>query len=133
MSHIRGSAWSPLCLAVPVLLVLACSDPVAVSSDILIARPMRGVLELTNISDAPVYVFVAERNTLAVLDWIPCSNPDACDGIDPDAVLRIPHAEIIGYSAAAEEVVVYHWRLVPGGTASGYVPDSLRAVTVRLR
>lgn len=117
-----------------VALAAACEhDPVSVSSDVLVARAMTGVLELTNRSDATVHFFAAERNTLAVLDWIPCVDPAACQGIPPAAILRLPYAGITGYSPGAEEVVVYHWRLVPGTTPRTWRPDSIRSVTVTLR
>jgi hypothetical protein len=120
-------------LVVLALASLACESPVAVQSDILHVRKAPTALELTNISSAPVYYFVVDRDLLALLDWAVCDNPATCPNVTPNAMRRVPFDSIGGYSATTREVVVYHWHLVPGNRAPGYVPDSLRAVIVTVR
>jgi hypothetical protein len=112
---------------------LACEDPAAVESDLLVVRSVRQTLELTNISDDRVYTFIADRDILPLLDWAPCSNPATCDGLEPGATRVVPFDLIIGYESGSEAAVVYHWRLVPAATESGYAPDSIRFITVDLR
>ena len=116
-----------------IALQLACSDPVSVNSDVLLVRQSGLFLELTNRSDAPVYHFVADRDILPLLDWVPCSNPATCDGIAPSSTRRIGFDDVIGYQAGSEALVVYHWQLVAAPDDGGFVPDSIRSLTLLLR
>ena len=110
-----------------------CSDPVGLESDVLRVRKAPTALELTNVSTAPVYYFAADRGWLALVDWAVCDDPATCVGIAPSTSKQLAWEDIGGYSATTSEVVVYHWRLVPGSRPSGFVADSIRSLVVRIR
>lgn len=106
-----------------------CSDPVSVRTDILAARIVDQRLELTNRSTTPVYYFAADKNMLALIDWVICTQPSECNSVAPRSTRSVPFRDIPG-AGDGSEIVVYHWRLVPGQSATGYVADSLRTLTV---
>ena len=118
-------------LAVVATLVLAsCSDSTAPRSDILRINILPDALELMNTSQKPVYAFIAERNSLALLDWAPCMDP-SCESVAVGGSMVVPYEDITGYTTGAAEAVVYHWHLVPDG-ADGFRPDSIRATIIAL-
>lgn len=118
-------------LAFAMLIAAACADGTAPKSDLLQIHVLPDALHIVNTSPQSVYVFVAERNTLALLDWAPCSDPTTCEGIAVGGSQLLPFAEITGYTVDATEVVVHHWHLVSNG-AGGFRPDSIRATIVAL-
>lgn len=120
---------------VGVAALVACSDAVgpAVVSDILMAREADGYLELENRSGATVYTFAADRDLLPVLDWAPCVDPATCAGIEPGTVRRTALGQILANDRRHAEIAVYHWQLVPSTSGSGYQPDSIRQLIVRVR
>jgi len=120
-------------LAVVALATVGCENPVEVQSDILQVRKAASDVELTNVSNAPVYYFAVDRALLALLDWVPCADPATCQGIPAGAAKQVPFDSIEGYSATTADVVVYHWRLVRNVGTSGFRPDSVRAVIVPIR
>ncbi len=113
--------------------IAACSEPASVRSDVLIARWVRGRLELTNTSTSPVHYFAAERETLTRVDWRPCTDPGACKTVPPSSTRLVPREEIVSDQPRMEEVVVFHWGLVVGNNETGFVADSIRSITVRVR
>jgi hypothetical protein len=90
-----------------------------------------GVLVIENAGSEPLYTFVIVRDESVVVDWIPCTVPTHCQGIAPGAQREVPYSEINGYTRATRDIAVYGWHLVPNG--SGFAPDRIRSVTVRLR
>jgi len=116
---------------VAALAIGSCSDPIAPESDLLRINVLPDALEIVNISQQPVYLFIAERNTLALLTWAPCTDPTTCEGIDVGKSMVVTYDAITGYFPGAAEAVVHHWLLIPNG-ASGFQPDSIRATIVPL-
>lgn len=112
----------------------SCLDPAGVTVDSDIARFQvdNGSLVVANTSQAPLYYFAANREALALIDWSPCDSPSTCDGIAPGTTRRLPFASLAGYRAGAREAAVYHWHLVPGNRASGFLPDRIRQSIVPL-
>lgn len=115
------------------ILAVSCSNPVEVRSDIARITVDGQAIVVANIGDAPLYYFAADRNALALLDWIPCTDPAKCIGIASGASKRIAFSEVVAYQPGSAEAVVYHWRLIPGNAASGFVMDSLRATIVPMK
>ena len=114
------------------LAVSACSVSTAPSSDLITATPEEEALEIRNTSSEPVYYFVADRGVLALVDFSMCNEPDKCESVAPGAAKKVPYAGMLGYSGSTEELIVYHWRLLPTG-AGRYQQDSLRQMIVPLR
>ena len=121
----------PTALVTLLSCLLGCTDgvgPIAGSLQVEIFPP---VVRLSNRSSAPIYSFVVERQALAYVDWIPCTNPLTCQGLAPGQDSLIQYTAITGYAPGAEEAVVYWWHLIPkeGG---GLKPDSVRGVVIDL-
>jgi hypothetical protein len=113
------------------LAAFACSDPLGVETDILAARIVSERLLLTNTSNAPVYYFAADRDILAVLTWAICTEPSRCNAVPGESTKSIALEDVIGRGESGE-IVVFHWRLIPGQSTTGYVADSIRTVNVRV-
>ena len=107
----------------------ACSDPFGVETDILSAKVVSERLLLTNSTNDPVYYFAADRDILAVLNWAICVQPGQCNAVPRESTRSIALNDVIG-GGASGEIVVYHWRLTPGQSPTGYVADSLRSLIV---
>lgn len=88
-------------------------------------------IAVTNEGDRTIYYFAIDQNSLALILWAPCTDPDTCDRVRPGERVDIPYETILGFSEDTEVIVVNWWHLVPrqGG---GFEPDSLRRVEVRL-
>ncbi len=112
--------------------VTACSVTTAPSSDLITASPESETLDLRNNSADPVYYFVADRGVLALLDFAICNEPPKCESIAPGTAKRVPYDGILGYSGTSEELVVFHWRLLPK-SSGGYEQDSIRSMIVPLK
>lgn len=110
----------------------ACDDVeiTAIESDLITASATAGGgVRLHGLTGQTVYYFVADAETLALLDWIPCTNPTSCPAVPPRGTVDVPRSAIAGDQPGSHTVVVYHWLLVrPGGS---FVPDSIRAMEVR--
>ena len=114
-------------LAALTIATAGCSDPVGVETDILKARVVSASLGLTNQTRFPVYYFAVDRNTLAVIDWAICMDPTRCESVPARSTRWVPLTEIFGADENSE-IVVFHWRLVPGESPTGFVPDSVRSL-----
>jgi hypothetical protein len=115
-----------------VVATLSCRDSTAPGTDLISISVLPDALEIVNVSHHPVYFFATERNSLALMLWAPCTDPDSCEGIPPGESKVVPYTEIAAWSAGAQEAVVHHWHLVRVGGASGFKPDSIRSTVVRL-
>ena len=116
-----------------VLALAGCDNPVVPSSDLISARSSNQTLQITNDTDNPVYYFVAERGTLALLDWAVCTDPTdgRCKSVAAHATAQISYESIVGPAEKGSKVVVYHWRLIPAGAAK-FEADSIRSLVVNL-
>lgn len=106
--------------------LLACASPLGPVE----ARGGLAALAITNSSDLPVYHFVVERQTAALIDWIACTDP-SCPNVAPHTRKLVPYDQIAGYEAGDREAIVYWWHLEPLATG-GFQADSIRALVVRL-
>lgn len=109
----------------------ACGEPTAPASDVLTVTdvPLRAALRLENRTNEPVFYFVAEQNTLALLDYVLCTDP-SCPAVPAHAAASVSYGQISGYHRGARAVVVLHWRLRPH--TGGFAADSIRALVVPL-
>jgi len=113
------------------MFALACGSPSGPSGGNLTVRAAPPVLKLSNESRATIYTFPIEAGLAIRANWAPCSDPAHCSGINLGETRELPYAQIAGYEAGATHAIVYWWHLVPGG-ATGFRPDSIRAVPVEL-
>lgn len=121
-----------LCVMAAAAAVTACSVTTAPSSDLITATPKSAALDIRNNSSDPVYYFVADRGVLALLDFAMCNEPSKCESIPAGGAKEVPYAGALGYSGTTQELVVYHWRLLPK-SAGGYEQDSIRSVIVQIK
>ena len=109
----------------------ACGSPTGLVSDgTLEVLPGATDVQLHNLSDRAVYYFIAERETLALIDWRPCVTAE-CPSVAPHARLAVPHERIVGFTPAAREAVVFWWHAVPAGGGT-FAADSMSSLIVRL-
>jgi hypothetical protein len=108
------------------VLLAACDSPVGPL--LVTARPPS--LRLNNRSDSPLYYFIVERESSALVDWIVCALP-SCPGVEPHSEKSIPYSQIVGYRDGEREAIVYWWRIVPV-PSGGFRADSIRATIVGL-
>ena len=118
-------------IAVSALVAFAgCSDATAPQSDVLrVTRTFNGIV-LHNLVGVPVHYAVIEEGTLAITDFLLCSDP-SCPAVAAGKSLAVGHAQISGYHSGARKAVVLHWLLRRGGGLS-YQPDELRKLVVPL-
>ena len=99
----------------------ACTDPTVVSESVS-ARATAWGLRLHNGGTEPVYYFAVGRNLSALIDWIPCRNPDTCPRVDPGETEQVRWNVIPRHERGEDEVLGYLWRLVPAGEG-GFEPE----------
>ncbi|HEX2091696.1 MAG TPA: hypothetical protein VHG28_04805 [Longimicrobiaceae bacterium] len=110
--------------------VAACPGPTGIRTQGRLEIRADGArLHLTNHAARPVYTFIVERATAALIDWAPCVDPAKCEGIAPGQERRVPYEQIGGYTRGAREGIVYWWHLEPGSEGR-FQPDSIRAEVV---
>jgi hypothetical protein len=111
-----------------VALVLACSaagptevsyetTPQGIQAGYVTVTATSAGLKLTNQTEKPVYTFAVERNTSALVDWVPCTYFGNCgDGLAPGATTTIPWEKVVGWKPEAREYVVswYHVEIISG-------------------
>ena len=120
--------------ALVALIALGCASPTSPQSDVLTIRARLGSFTLVNRTSESIYYFAIERQTSALVDWAPCSNPTTCPRVGPNGTVTLRYADIYGYELGRDEAVVYHWRLIPSAASStGFTPDRVRSVIVALR
>ncbi len=127
----RRIATALLLSWVALVATAACSDPLSVTDGVLRVNPQPPGLNIMNASAQPVHLFIADRNTLALLDWAPCAGP-SCPSLPGGASVLRPCSEIVGCTADSREAVVYWWRSVPDG-AGAFRPDSIRQLIARFK
>ena len=121
----------PLLALGALLVTLSCGSATDVIGGDLSVRVTPPRLNITNQTPAPVYLLVMEGQFASRANWAPCSDPARCAALAPAASKDLALDQIAGYALGAETVVVYWWHLIPGGE-TGFHPDSVRAVAVRL-
>ena len=109
--------------------LLGCGGlPSAVEEDVEAGLSPVGLF-IVNGRAEPIYYFPVERQSTALIDWIPCTDPAVCDRVDAGSDRLVPFEEIAGWEDGDREVVLYWWGLVPDGTG-GFRPDRIRSLVV---
>lgn len=115
------------CIAAVV--VSACSDPAGVAEQegVRVEARSNG-LDIHNGRSSRIYTIIFDREIDAVIEWIPCADPEACDGVDSGETRIVSGADIAGWGQSSE-VIVYWWHLIPEASG-GFRPDPLRWIVV---
>jgi hypothetical protein len=124
-----------LALAVFVV-VAACTrvgDPRDPAADTLIsANATPAGLTLGNPGDEPLAIAVFERETATSVMFDPCiDRTPGCLRLPAGKTLTLPYGEIMGWSPAAREVMVYTWRVESNGQG-GYRASQMTSRVVPL-
>jgi len=111
----------------------ACVSPVIASEDGTLRVQANGHhLIMVNRSDAPAFYFLVERETAAVIDWVPCVDLGGdCPTVSAHDGIQVKYTEIAGYTPEAREISVYWWFAV-ADQHGGLRPDSIRTLIVPL-
>jgi hypothetical protein len=118
-------------LALLFLLVApACEDSTAPAQDEFTIHTTGEEIVLSNAADKPVFYFIVERQTAALLDFATCVQGRDCKSVAPGQTVRIPYRQIAGYKPERKEAIVYWWTTVLAAT--GPRVDKLRSQVVEL-
>ena len=109
--------------ALLVLLTTACHDPTGTDGQVQ-ARLLPTGIRVTNGTAAVLYYAAFEREIMALIDWIPCTDPDSCPRIRVNETITIPFSQVTGWELDSREAILYWWHLVPAGT-DGYRADGI--------
>jgi hypothetical protein len=125
------------CLALAIVAVLAAcarsGDPRDPAADTLLSATATSAgLTLGNPGDEPLAVAVFERETATRVMFDPCiDRTPACLRLPAGKTLTLPYADIMGWTPAAREVMVYTWRVEPNGQG-GYRASGMTSRVVPL-
>jgi hypothetical protein len=112
--------------------IAGCSSSTDPASDVLSVHVENQTLTLVNSSDDPVYYFVADKDALALIDWVVCIDPSRCTAVPARSSRTLAYSEIAAYQPGSANAVVYHWRITTK-PAGGNAYDTLRRIDVTLK
>ena len=96
------------------------------------ADASRDGITIANSTERPVGYFISERETLAVLNWRPCTpsaSGPACPTVIQGERKLVPWKDVVGARDERKQYVVFWWHLVAGRNGA-LQPDSMRTITV---
>ncbi len=122
-----------LFVAVATVLLGCHEDSVAPATEMLRAHATANGVELTNLTDRPVYFVAAEQSQWGLIDLYPCDTPVACgqQNVPPATTVLVPADRIEGFKRLAT-IVIEHWQLTPVEGTARYTFAPLRNVRVRV-
>jgi len=109
---------------------LGCHEPTGITSGPITAVHQAASTRLTNASASPVYYFMVERHTAALINWAPCV-ATTCASVPGGGSAMVPDSQVTGLNGQSRELILYWWRLVPS-PGGGVVFDSIRSAIVPL-
>jgi hypothetical protein len=86
-------------------------------------------LTVVNQTGAPIFLFAVNAETLALLDWAPCTGGPSCPPLARGAQRMIPWSSVYSYSPSARQFTVFWWHgfaLADGAVRA----DPVQSVTV---
>jgi len=120
-----------LLLATSLSGLAGCGDLLGPAGEVPLAlRVQADALEIHNRTERAVYYFAVDSEMVALINWVPCSDPDACARVTARSRSTIPASAVLRWGSSPQ-VTVYWWHLVPDGEG-GFRPDRIRMRTVSL-
>ena len=106
-----------------------CAPASGISAGYVSVTPTVAGLTIINQTDRPIYTFAVNAETLALLDWVPCTGGANCPALAQGARRDVPWADVYWYAANTKQYSVYWWNVTvqPDGTARA---DNMHNVTV---
>lgn len=120
----------PITLLALLVATAACGSttaPVGVAG--VEARVANGALVVHNATPNPVFTNAVGREAAALVDWVPCADPDRCDPLAAGATRTTPLSQIVG--GTEPELILSWWHAL--ATPNGWRPDSIRSAIVKTR
>jgi len=96
-------------LLVPLLAALACSSATEPGGPVTAKATVGGIL-VTNGTTQPIFYLAAEQGTLALLDFIQCTDATRCPTIAPGEAKGLPWDQVIGYAPDRHTYVFLWWQ-----------------------
>ncbi len=69
-------------------------------------------LAVDNQTSRPIYLMAANAETLALLDWVPCTGGAGCAPLAQGQTREIPWAVALSYEASTRQYAVYWWNVI---------------------
>ena len=121
------------CLVALLVLAGGCASPVDPSSlEASATLPVTATadgLVIVNRLDRVIHALAAERGTLALLDFVPCTTGLQCFEVPGGASRLLPWSKVVGYAPDSVQYTVFYWGTVVERDGS-LRPDTVRRVTV---
>ena len=93
----------------PLLAALACSSATEPAGPVTARATAQGIL-VTNGTTQPIFYIAAEQGTLALLDYIPCSDVSRCENIAAGAEKVVSWSQVAGYAPTLHTYVLLWWQ-----------------------
>jgi len=106
-----------------------CESPSGIAAGSVSVAPTATGITIVNQTERPVYLFAVNAETLALLDWAPCTGGTNCPALAQGAQRDIAWADIYWYAPTVKQYTVYWWNVTvqPDGTARA---ENLHSVTI---
>lgn len=89
-----------------------CASPVGPLNDAVSVTVTAEGLVIVNRSTSVIHVLAAERGTLALLDFVPCTAGPDCFEVTAGATRLLPWSKVVGYATGKAEYAVFWWGTV---------------------
>ena len=96
-------------LVLPLLAALACSSATEPAGPVTASATVTGIL-VRNGTTQPIFYLAAEQGTLALLDFIQCTDATRCPTIAPGEEKGLPWNQVIGYAPNLDTYVLFWWQ-----------------------
>jgi hypothetical protein len=105
------------------------SGPNGIQAGYVRVTPTANGLTVVNQTERPIYLFAANAESLALLDWIPCTGGPACQALAQGASRDLPWSAVALYEPNVKQYTVYWWNVTvqSNGTARA---DNMHNLTV---
>ncbi|MDN5204879.1 hypothetical protein QQ008_26040 [Fulvivirgaceae bacterium BMA10] len=87
------------------------------------------VLKIHNRFESEIYYFVVERNTAALINWVPRVGKNS-PFVESGKTVEVNFESILGYKDDAEEAIVYYWIAIH--QKGSLVPGNVHSIIVNL-
>jgi hypothetical protein len=86
-------------------------------------------LVVDNQTERPIYLMVANAETLALMYWAPCTGGANCLALAQGQQREIPYTDALAYEASTKQYAVYWWNVIVQADGTPHV-DNMHNVTV---
>lgn len=91
------------------LAALACFSATEPAGPVTARATAQGIL-VANGTARPIFYMAVEEGTMALIDWIPCSDATRCPSIGPGAETSLAWDRVVGYDPNLHTYVLTWWQ-----------------------